>query len=44
MELADWDSPEAHQAAVRSEGFPGLVAQLRPLVDKSVPDLYETVA
>jgi len=44
VELADWDSPEAHQAAVRSEGFPGLVAQLRPLVDKSVPDLYETVA
>ena len=43
VELADWDSPEAHQAAVKSPGFLPLVAQLRPLVDKGMPDLYETV-
>ncbi|ASW54610.1 antibiotic biosynthesis monooxygenase [Plantactinospora sp. KBS50] len=43
VELADWESAEAHQAAVRSEGFLPLVARLRPLVEKSVPDLYETL-
>jgi quinol monooxygenase YgiN len=43
VELADWDDAASHQAAVRSEGFPALVARLRPLVAKSVPDLYETV-
>jgi quinol monooxygenase YgiN len=43
VELADWDSAEAHQAAVKSPGFLPLVARLRPLVDKGMPDLYETV-
>ena len=43
VELADWADAEAHQAAVRSEGFGPLVARLRPLVEKSIPDLYATV-
>jgi quinol monooxygenase YgiN len=43
VELAEWESAEAHQAAVKSEGFLPLVARLRPLVSKSVPDLYETL-
>jgi quinol monooxygenase YgiN len=43
VELADWDSPEAHQAAVQSPGFIPLVTRLRPLVAKGMPDLYETV-
>ncbi|MEV0001603.1 antibiotic biosynthesis monooxygenase family protein [Micromonospora sp. NPDC050980] len=43
VELAEWESAEAHQAAVRSDGFLPLVSRLRPLVEKSVPDLYETV-
>jgi quinol monooxygenase YgiN len=43
VELADWESAEAHQNAVRSEGFLPLVTRLRPLVAKSVPDLYETL-
>ncbi|GAA3343174.1 hypothetical protein GCM10020358_40870 [Amorphoplanes nipponensis] len=43
VELAEWESAEAHQAAVRSEGFLPLVTRLRPLVEKSVPDLYETL-
>lgn len=43
VELAEWESAEAHQAAVHSEGFGPLVARLRPLVDKSIPDLYETI-
>jgi quinol monooxygenase YgiN len=43
VELADWESAEAHQNAVKSEGFIPLVSRLRPLVAKSVPDLYETL-
>jgi long-chain acyl-CoA synthetase len=43
VELADWESVEAHQAAVKSPGFLPLVARLRPLVEKGAPDLYETV-
>lgn len=43
IELADWESAETHQNAVRSEGFRPLVMRLRPLVEKSVPDLYMTL-
>lgn len=43
VELAEWRDAESHQEAVRSPGFPDLVARLRTLVDKPVPDLYETV-
>lgn len=43
VELADWESPEAHQNAVHSEGFQPLVTRLRPLVEKSIPDLYQTI-
>jgi quinol monooxygenase YgiN len=43
VELADWESVEAHQNAVKSEGFIPLVSRLRPLVEKSIPDLYETL-
>jgi long-chain acyl-CoA synthetase len=43
VELAEWSDAGAHQEAVRSPGFPALVARLRTLVDKSIPDLYETV-
>jgi quinol monooxygenase YgiN len=44
IELAEWESAEAHLAAVKSEGFGRLVGRLRPLISiKQIPDLYETV-
>jgi quinol monooxygenase YgiN len=43
VEIAEWESAEAHRAAVTSEGFQSRVRQLAGLVAKPTPDLYETV-
>ncbi|MEU3838517.1 antibiotic biosynthesis monooxygenase [Streptomyces sp. NPDC028635] len=40
LEIAEWESAEAHRAAVTSEEFQRLVAGLRPLVTAE-PALYE---
>lgn len=41
LEIAEWESAEAHRAAVRSEDFGRLVAGLKPLVTAE-PALYES--
>ncbi|MFF3291979.1 antibiotic biosynthesis monooxygenase family protein [Streptomyces sp. NPDC003023] len=39
LEIAVWDSPQAHRAAVTSPGFAAVVADLKPLVTAE-PALY----
>ncbi|ALC18508.1 antibiotic biosynthesis monooxygenase family protein [Streptomyces pristinaespiralis] len=41
LEIAVWDSAEAHRAAVGSDGFRAIVADLKPLVTAE-PAMYET--
>jgi len=43
VELAEWENPESHVAAVRSDTFQGFVRELAALVAKPVPGLYEDV-
>lgn len=43
VELAEWENPEAHQAAVRSETFQLLIKELAQVVAKPTPGLFEDV-
>ncbi|MFD7627261.1 AMP-binding protein [Streptomyces sp. NPDC059851] len=42
LEVADWENPDAHQAAVRSDGFRALVGALAAHATPE-PGLYETL-
>lgn len=43
VEIAEWQEPSAHMAAVRSDAFQGFVRELSALVSKPTPGLYEDV-
>lgn len=43
VELAEWDRPEQHGAAVRSDEFQALIQELAKVVAKPSPGLFETV-
>ncbi|HWB38516.1 MAG TPA: AMP-binding protein, partial [Rugosimonospora sp.] len=43
VEIAEWENPEAHQAAVRSDEFQALISELGRVVAKPTPGLFTDV-
>jgi long-chain acyl-CoA synthetase len=43
VEIAEWETAEAHGAALRSDTFQGLIKELSQVVAKPSPGIYEDV-
>ncbi len=43
VEIAEWENPEAHLAAVRSDEFQQFIKELGKVVAKPTPGLFEDV-
>ncbi len=43
VEIAEWEKPENHVAAVTSEGFRSRVQALAGIIEKPTPDIYELI-
>jgi heme-degrading monooxygenase HmoA len=43
VEIAEWETADAHGAALRSDAFQGLIRELAQVVAKPSPGLYEDV-